>query len=73
MITSFPSWLESEYASRISEYVIPPATKTNTRWRVSVTAPPVRAARCQLGFALRSEVVGVGVGRALNAAGAACG
>jgi hypothetical protein len=31
----------------------------------------VRAARCQLGFALRSEVVGVGVGRALNAVGVA--
>jgi hypothetical protein len=69
MKMSFPSWFESKYASRISEYVIPPATNRSNRWRVSVTALVVLAARCQLGFALRSEVVGVGVGRALNAAG----
>ena len=68
---SFPSWLDDRYASRISEYVIPPATNKSSRWRVSLTAPVVRAARCQFGFALRSEVVGVGVGRALDAANVA--
>ena len=73
MKMSFPSWFERMYASRISEYVIPPATNTSNRWRVSVGVPPARAARCQLGFALRSEVVGVGVGLILDAAGAIWG
>lgn len=36
---------------------MPPATNTRRRSRVSGGAPG-RAARCQLGFALRREVVG---------------
>lgn len=52
--------LDNKYASRISEYVIPPATKTNTRWRTSAVVPVLGAALCQLGLALRREpLVGV--------------
>jgi len=45
---------------RISEYVIPPATKTINRCRTSATVPRV-GTRCQLGFALRRDPAGVGV------------
>ena len=38
---------------------MPPATNTITRWRTS-TGVFVRTALCQLGLALRNEVVGVG-------------
>lgn len=45
---------ESRYTSRISEYVIPPAMNTSRRCLFSCVAPG-RAARCQLGLALRRE------------------
>ena len=47
----------SVYASLTSEYVMPPATNTITRWRTSSGACD-RTALCQLGLALRNEVVG---------------
>ena len=75
MIISLLSDFESRYASRISEYVIPPATNTSIRWRVSLCVFPPRAALCQLGFWLRRETAGwiAGLDRRLLAAGAADG
>lgn len=58
MMMSLFKDFDMTYASRISEYVMPPATKTKTRCRTSSRAPPALGARCQLGFALRKEVAG---------------
>lgn len=55
MIISFFRELDSWYASRISEYVIPPATNTIKRWRLSGGAF-TRGDLCQFAFALRSDV-----------------
>ena len=63
IITSFPKLFPAAYASRISEYAIPPAMNTITRCFASLPAPG-RAARCQLGFALLKDVAPVeGVAR----------
>lgn len=56
---SLPSDDDSWYAARISEYVMPPATKTISRCRTSLVAPRC-GARCQFGFALRKDPAGVG-------------
>jgi hypothetical protein len=58
MIMSLFMLFDNRYASRISEYVIPPATKTRSRCLIS-WGPPGLAARCQLGFALRNDVAPV--------------
>jgi hypothetical protein len=57
MKISFPNDADSLYAVRISEYVIPPATKTIIRCRTSAE-PPRCGARCQFGFALRKDPAG---------------
>jgi hypothetical protein len=67
MKTSLFKEFERLYASRISEYVIPPRTNTIMRSRISVVCPPGRAARCQAGFWLRKEVAGTVAARAEDA------
>ena len=62
MITSLPKLFESRYASRISEYVTPPATNTSSRCRLSFAVPAPRVALCQLGFWLRGDTAGDGDG-----------
>ena len=75
MMISLLSDLDRRYASRISEYVMPPATNTMSRWRLSFCVPAPRVALCQLGFWLRSDTAGWiwGADRRLLAAGAAAG
>lgn len=60
MKMSLFSAVESWYVSRISEYVIPPATKMRMRSRLLLVAAPGFGALCQTGFALRKDVAGVG-------------
>ena len=76
MMISLFRLFERRYASRISEYVIPPATKTSIRWRLSFSVPAPRVALCQLGFWLRSDTAGciaAGAERRLVVAGVADG
>ena len=75
MMISLLSDFDSRYASRISEYVMPPATNTSIRWRVSFCVPAPLVALCQLGFWLRSDTAGCicGADRRLLVAGAADG
>ena len=58
MMISLFRLFDRRYVSRISEYVIPPATKTIIRCRLSLCVPAPRVALCQLGFWLRSDTAG---------------
>lgn len=58
MMISLLSDFDNIYASRISEYVMPPATNTMSRWRLSLCVPAPLDALCQLGFWLRSDTAG---------------
>lgn len=64
MMISLFRVFDRRYASRISEYVIPPATNTSNLWRLSFCVPGPLVALCQLGFWLRSETAGCIAGEA---------